>query len=519
MLQNTQKESSKSILIKHADIGAFFKERLQEIKLNCITIFSLDLNLIYNYFLENELLSKEFYIKPFLFKSKCYSICLQHVVLKKKKIIFKDYYNFISSNKWATTLYDQGKYLYELYEELLIQFNININSKNILSLTSVSAKVFAFISTDKQKNIKKLNATEDTFIRKAYYGGRNEIYEPIGYNVFYYDVNSLYPYIMKNHNLPIGSPVFYDANYLKSINITTFYGFLDVLVEVPTDILPILPFRSSDKYNELGIIYPTGVFRGIYFSEELLFAIEKGCKILRIFGGYAFASDIIFEDFVNRLYELRTQTLSPFMKKSYKDIMNSLYGRFACIFEKEINIHDEFKQNMVCIKKIYNTVSISAAITALARIHMYKLQEQLKLKLIYWDTDGFFVKEALVNHQVNTSLGALRLIHKINKVVFIAQKMYIYHYNQEDYQYTLKGITINNYLLNGPLLIDQIEKALLKITNFNKFEYTITFELKNKIINNLEIKTFTIYNKRAINKTNSIINTRPWHINQTPIGK
>ena len=70
------------------------------------------------------------------------------------------------------------------------------------------------------------------------------------------------------------------------------------------------------------------------------------------------------------------------MKKTYKDIMNSLYGRFACIVEKELKIQDEFNHSIICIKKSYNAVSISAVIAALARIYMYNLQDELQLKLV-----------------------------------------------------------------------------------------------------------------------------------------
>lgn len=38
---------------------------------------------------------------------------------------------------------------------------------------------------------------EDTFIRRGYYGGHADTYKPYGQNLYYYDVNSLYPYIMK----------------------------------------------------------------------------------------------------------------------------------------------------------------------------------------------------------------------------------------------------------------------------------------------------------------------------------
>lgn len=45
---------------------------------------------------------------------------------------------------------------------------------------------------------------EDTFIRRGYYGGHADTYIPRGENLYYYDVNSLYPYIMKTFPMPGG---------------------------------------------------------------------------------------------------------------------------------------------------------------------------------------------------------------------------------------------------------------------------------------------------------------------------
>ncbi|GER42509.1 DNA polymerase [Striga asiatica] len=50
---------------------------------------------------------------------------------------------------------------------------------------------------------------EDSFIRRAYYGGHTDVYKPYGENLYYYDVNSLYPYVMKEFPMPGGKPVWY----------------------------------------------------------------------------------------------------------------------------------------------------------------------------------------------------------------------------------------------------------------------------------------------------------------------
>ena len=42
----------------------------------------------------------------------------------------------------------------------------------------------------------------DMFIRSGYYGGHSDVYKPYGENLYYYDVNSLYPYIMKTYPIP-----------------------------------------------------------------------------------------------------------------------------------------------------------------------------------------------------------------------------------------------------------------------------------------------------------------------------
>lgn len=69
------------------------------------------------------------------------------------------------------------------------------------------------------------NRNEDTFIRRGYYGGHVDVYKPYGENLFYYDVNSLYPFIMKSYPMPCGPPVW--KNRLAGEDLAHLYGFVE----------------------------------------------------------------------------------------------------------------------------------------------------------------------------------------------------------------------------------------------------------------------------------------------------
>lgn len=53
--------------------------------------------------------------------------------------------------------------------------------------------------------------------------------------------------------------------------------------------MPVLPIRSENNHQDMGILYPTRDFKGVYFSEEL--------KLALIYG-YEFEKEVIFDDLV-----------------------------------------------------------------------------------------------------------------------------------------------------------------------------------------------------------------------------
>ncbi|GKA18019.1 DNA polymerase-like protein, partial [Tanacetum coccineum] len=138
------------------------------------------------------------------------------------------------------------------------------------------------------------NRNEDTFIRRGYYGGHADSYIPSGENLYYYDVNSLYPFVMKEYPMPGGVPVWYGN--LEDRDLDGMLGFIEAYVVCPKTLKkPFLPFRDKNGV----LIFPTGEFVGVYYSEELKFAREIGYTVIPT-SGYLFEKkERPFREFVS----------------------------------------------------------------------------------------------------------------------------------------------------------------------------------------------------------------------------
>jgi hypothetical protein len=131
---------------------------------------------------------------------------------------------------------------------------------SILSTSTLSLKIYRqhFLKT----YIPILTGVEDGFIRSAYYGGATDIYKAYGKNLYYYDVNSLYPHAMMK---PMPHKVSYFIKDMSSIKLEDFFGFCEAKITTPENIIrPLLPLRVNAR-----TIFPVGTWTGTYFSEEL----------------------------------------------------------------------------------------------------------------------------------------------------------------------------------------------------------------------------------------------------------
>jgi hypothetical protein len=77
--------------------------------------------------------------------------------------------------------------------------------------------------------------------------------------IYYYDVNSLYPFVISINDFPIGEPIlFFDKDLNK------YFGIIHCKTTTPEYIdKPILPFRGEDGT----IYYLLGNWISTYFSK------------------------------------------------------------------------------------------------------------------------------------------------------------------------------------------------------------------------------------------------------------
>lgn len=312
----------------------------------------------------------------------------------------------------------------------------------------------------------------DTFIRKGYFGGRTEVFKPFfdnsydtktnpfdfpdraikilekqkGKKLYYVDVNSLYPTVMRDHVYPVSFDKYvYTEDYAPDI-----LAFWECDVYVPKMFCPPLGVKHIFEDGTEKFIFPTGNIKGVWTTHELEYAKTLGCKITRIYKGCKFKSGgYIFKDFIDELYNIRLQAKREGDETSNmlaKLIMNSCYGRLGLNTQRTnlvidvgqlgITHHSEIKRNgetvrfgeiPVSLDDSFTNVAIPAYVTAYSRILMHR---DIYMKagpehLYYTDTDSAFTTKDLKHFKIGDELGELKLEYTCNSACFLLPKTYI----------------------------------------------------------------------------------------------
>lgn len=404
-----------------------------------------------------------------------------------------------------------------------------VNPLVCLSLPSLAMKIFLKDFYDLKKNpIENCTGNKETFIRKSYKGGTVDVFKPHMKKGYHYDINSLYPYVMREFKYPVGKGAFVRAN---EINFDTFFGFLEVIVYCPKSIkIPLLT-----KYDKLkGLICPSGKWRDVYFSEELKVAKSFGYKF-EIIRGVSYEKKKIFVDIITKLHDLRSEYAKNSPSNTIvKLLMNSLYGRFGMktrlpvtkiVSEKEYNeiqaiynVLDQTELNqkivVVFINKpvvekldlllkfnlitrdkydvlkrdattqfFFTSIQIASAIASYARIIIHKYKSDLKNEIYYSDTDSIFCKYPVHKRYLSdTKLGFLKKCGVVKEAYFIAPKIYGCLYSNK-FDITCKGV--NKGLVSFQdikILYTGEKKSFINILPFKKnYKKFIIKKIEQKI--------------------------------------
>jgi len=383
---------------------------------------------------------------------------------------------------------------------------------------------------------------EDTFVRRGYYGGHVDVYKPKGENLYYYDVNSLYPYVMKTFDMPIGMPIW--SPDLHSSNIEDLFGFIEAYVICPEHIKnPVLPYR-----NENGIlIFPTGQFMGVYYSEELKYAKSIGYTVIPIKGYLYEKGEGLFNSFVTDLYGNRLKAKkdgNTGLAYVYKILMNSLYGRLGINPRStitEICNYDGYKRILkipgfqyaeqlsddlfICsyitdtntdYPKRNAAVQIAAAITACARVYMHPFIN--REDCYYTDTDSIVLSKPLPEEMISKEeLGKFKMEYFVKDALFLAPKCYCINADKHDDILVYKG-ALKSYVSKEWFISQYADPKLTQ-----KIEVTNPFKVNLKSLTVFQQQSsFTLAfpsSQKRIHVNDSQdqwVDTKPSHIEKVP---
>lgn len=158
-----------------------------------------------------------------------------------------------------------------------------------------------------------LLAQKTKAIQDAYYPGHVEVYQAKVEKGYHYDYNSLYPFIMKSYDMPVGVPTSWNGQELNQC-----FGYLKVRVTSPDLQKPILPVKIANE----NVIYPNGTWEAWYFSEEIKFAAEKGYQV-EILQGYLysrFPGKKLFGSFIDNFNKTKSTSLQELLEQFPKDL-------------------------------------------------------------------------------------------------------------------------------------------------------------------------------------------------------
>lgn len=203
-----------------------------------------------------------------------------------------------------------------------------------------------------------------------------------------------------------------------------------------------------------------------------------------IIKGYKFKSEIIFKEYVDKMYKLRLQySKDNPMNLIAKLLMNSLYGKFVMkpettlveIFDKNsdegrnllrskldtfgesiqdcVELDDHViisRANLVNYKCDESNdmylgmdvnIGIASAITSSGRMYMSYVKNSYKYKIYYSDTDSIIISSPLSKELTGTELGKFKLECEITRAVFLAPKVYGFITTDNKEVIKVKGVT------------------------------------------------------------------------------
>ncbi|MGM9834352.1 MAG: DNA polymerase [Bacilli bacterium] len=337
----------------------------------------------------------------------------------------------------------------EAFNECFPNAEIKGNKESAKNLNNLFESVFPQVSL-----------TVDSFIRKSYFGGivykNGDLIDTLTGDVagLVYDVNSLYPSVMRTRLLPYGEPIFFDGNYKDTDIDKKEYPlyFQEIKVKkfhVKHGFIPNIQIRGSHNFN--GTVYAKNNkyldFDDVEKYEECSFVFSnvqleyflksydiEGIEYIR---GLAFKGSYgIFDRYIDTFMEMKKRGKGA-IRATAKLFLNSLYGKFGMnpIKEEKIIDYQDYTFSTISTDNDGNKldyldkgvfIAMASFITSYAREVLLTSIEKVYDRFLYCDTDSIHITgydiPNITIHDKN--LGAWKCEGKFTKSKYIGAKRY-----------------------------------------------------------------------------------------------
>lgn len=299
----------------------------------------------------------------------------------------------------------------------------------------------------------KVDKDMDKFIRRAYKGGFVCVKEGEdgvlqGEGVAY-DVNSLYPSVMRYAPMPFGRPASFKDFYYDDINKLYHSTHPLFIQEFVCDykLKPNKPAMAQVKRAFMDSEYSTEGRDGNFCMTNVDLNLFFECYEVTNFrplGGLCFRSHVgIFNNYIDYwMAEKERATIegNAGNRLISKLFCNGLYGKFATTVESFVNIPYMDEQGVVKYKSIQakdkeiQYTALSAFITSYGRQVLFNAILSNWDRFIYCDTDSIHLKgfETPANMYIDdVALGAWKCEGYFKRGLFLKQKAYMEEYIKE----------------------------------------------------------------------------------------
>jgi len=350
---------------------------------------------------------------------------------------------------------------------------LEVNSISRLCYTRGSTAMAAYLFGHYHKRIYIHNNEQAVELeRESYRGGRTECFYlgDLNHEPYYIlDVNSLYPFVMRNNLYPVKYQKIYKSLAIRTLTELVKHTSIVAKVLIETD-EPAYAVRRGRT------TFPIGRFWVTLTTPELLYAFEHN-HIVKIKDAVVYEQANIFKSYVDRFYTLRQEFKSAGVAE-YEDLckkmLNSLYGKFgqkADVWKKIGDCPNEPDRVELCFtsgvngakqiryllgeifeltgyQESFNSFpAIAAHVAAFGRMYLYKLMKIAgRENYFYCDTDSLIVND--------TGLGNLR--NEINESSLGGLKI-------EDSTYSLTIRGLKDYVIDAKQVIKGIRKNAVEI--------------------------------------------------------